>query len=170
MVQELVETLGDADARPEDLHRLPQTTAALNESMRLFPPLWAIGREVLAPIQLRTHNLPIGVHVLIPQWVVHRDPRWFVGPLWYRPERWLNGETDGIPRFAYFPFGGGARVCIGAHFARMESILVLATLLRSYRFTAQPGYRPELLPSATLRPTNGIQLCIEARRRQTEQR
>ena len=102
---------------------------------------------------------------MLPQWVVHRDGRWFPGPLRYRPERWLNGETDELPRFAYYPFGGGARVCVGNHFAKMEAMLVLAEIVRMYRFQAVPGFRPSLLPSVTLRPRHGMRLHLEARER-----
>lgn len=161
---ELREVLGTRDATPADLDDLPRTRAALDEAMRLYPPAWTIGRRITAPLELEGGVLPTGTEILLPQWVVHRDPRWFRDPETFRPARWLDGETTGLPRFAYFPFGGGPRVCIGSHFAAMEAMLVLATLLRTYRFTAHPGWVPELVPSVTLRPRRGVPMDVSRRR------
>lgn len=164
VLAELEERLGDRTVELGDVRALPYLNAVLDESMRLYPPAWTIGREALEDLELEGGGvIPKGSHVLMPQWVVHRDGRWFPGPLRFRPERWLSGETADLPRFAYFPFGGGPRVCIGTHFAKMEAILVLATVLRKYRFHAVPGFQPDLLPSVTLRPLHGIELILEER-------
>lgn len=160
---ELETVLGDRDATVTDLRSLPYLNAAIDESMRLYPPAWTIGRQATADIQLDDTLIPAGAHILMPQWVVHRDGRWFPGPLRYRPERWLSGELDDRHRFAYFPFGGGPRVCIGNHFAKMEAVLVLAELVRRYRFDAVGNFQPKLLPSVTLRPAEGMQLRITRR-------
>lgn len=165
VVAELDGVLGDDLPSAKDMRRLPYSLAAIDESMRLYPPAWTIGRLATQDIELGGDIIPEGSHILMPQWVVHRDGRWFPGPLRFRPERWLNGETADLPRFAFFPFGGGPRVCIGSHFAKMEALLVLATLLRDYRFSAVPGWRPDLLPSVTLRTHNGVQLKVERRER-----
>ena len=92
--------------------------------------------------------------------MIHRDPRWWVGPTRFRPDRWLNGETDALPRFAFCPFGGGPRVCVGQHFANMEIALVLATLLQKRSVAPVPGYRPDLFPVVTLRTRNGVHLRV----------
>src|SRR5690606_16755617 len=109
-----------------DLPRLRYTTAVLSEALRLYPPAWAIGRRALEDISLGGFVVPAQAVVLISPYVVHRDPRWFPEPEAFRPERWLE-ESD-RPKFAYFPFGGGARVCIGERFAWMEGALLLAAI------------------------------------------
>ncbi len=164
VVRELREVVGDRTATVDDLRALPTLDATVSESMRLYPPAWTIGRLAVAPLDLPGGaEIPEGTHILMPQWVVHRDGRWFRDPLSFRPERWRNGETDDLPRFAFFPFGGGPRVCIGNHFARMEAALVLAEVLPRLRFDPVPGYRPHLLPSVTLRARNGVHLRVSRR-------
>ncbi len=162
-VAELESVLGERPATLKDLRSLPFLTAVLDESLRLYPPAWTIGRLAMTDLEVGGIVVPKGAQILMPQWVVHRDGRWFPGPLRFRPDRWLNGETKELPRFAYFPFGGGSRVCIGNHFAKMEAMLVLAQVLRAYRFTDIPGFQPTLMPSVTLRPAEGMQLRIERR-------
>lgn len=160
---ELSRELGDRRPGAADARGLPLTHAVIRESMRLYPPAWMIGREALEPLQVGEVQVPRSTALLMPQWVVHRDPRWFVEPLAFRPRRWLSGEVEDLPRFAFFPFGGGPRVCIGTHFAQMEAVLVLAVWLRHMELRALPGFAPELLASATLRPQTGVQ--VEIRRR-----
>ena len=145
------------------LRSLPLLDAVLKETLRLYPPAWATGREALEPIELADGTIPTGAMIVASQWVVHRDPRFWVGPSRFRPQRWLNGETTGLPRMAYFPFGGGERVCVGAHFATMEALLVIATLLQARRVRAVSGSAPDLVPAVTLRPRNGVRLRFEAR-------
>jgi cytochrome P450 len=99
------------------------------------------------------------------QWVVHRDPRWFDDPTAFRPERWDNDLARRLPRGAYFPFGDGPRICIGNHFAVMETVLILATVLQRYRLELAPGYRLELFPSITLRPKHGVRMLVRERTR-----
>ena len=95
--------------------------------------------------------IPKGSQVLTSQWVVHRDPRWFPNPEGFDPERWTEGRAKDIPRFAYFPFGGGPRICIGNHFAMMEATLILVMIAQRFRIELLPGQRLELEPSVTLR-------------------
>ena len=90
-----------------DLRALRRHDAVVRESMRLYPPAWMMGRTPMADLDLGDHTVPVGDQILLPQWVVHRDPRWWKQPEAFRPERWLEGETDDLHRFAYFPFGGG---------------------------------------------------------------
>ena len=101
-------------------------------------------------------TLPKGAQVLLPQWVVHRDPRWFDDPLAFRPERWLDGLSERLHRFAYFPFGGGPRQCIGNTFAMMEMTFVIATLAQRYRLNVLPGPQVKPAPGITLRSNRPI--------------
>ncbi len=155
-------------AQTRDLQDLPVLGSILDETLRLYPPAWAVGRAVTEDVDLDRPGAPVatlhpGTQIIAPQWVVQRDPRWWVGPERFRPERWTNGETEGVPRMAYFPFGGGARVCVGNHFARMEAVLVLAAVLQHRTIRAVPGFAPDFLPSITLRSRNGVQLTFESR-------
>jgi len=148
-----------------DLQRLSYTMAVLQEAMRLYPPVWTLGRELLHDVTLGAHTLPRGAAVMLPQWVVHRDPRWFERPLEFVPERWLPGADATWPRGAYFPFGTGPRMCIGKNFALLEAALVLATLLRRWRVS---GAREPLalVASATLRPATNVVLDLAPRHRE----
>ncbi len=164
---ELASTLGGADPTFADLERLPLTAAVFHETLRLYSPAWLIGREVVEPFALPSSGvvLPVGVQVFLPQWAVHRDPRWWPDPLRFRPERFLEPDAA-RPRFAYFPFGGGPRVCIGIHFAEAEGVLALATLLQRLRFAPAPGAGQralEFAPSITLRPRAPVVLRISRR-------
>ena len=100
---------------------------------------------------IRDSRIPKGAQILMSQWVVHRDPRWFPNPEGFDPDRWEPAKAKALPRFAYFPFGGGPRVCIGNHFAMMEATLLLAVVLQRFRVELLPGQRLELKPSVTLR-------------------
>jgi cytochrome P450 len=148
-----------------DLPRLPYTEMVIKESMRLFPPAWGIGRRALRDFDVRGYRIPKGSNVFILQWLTHRDPRFFSEPLRFDPERWRSDpiRSGALPRFCYFPFGGGPRVCIGAGFAMMEATLLLATIAQRYRFRLLPG--PPVVPffSITLRPKHGLPVRIEAR-------
>lgn len=149
-----------------DLPHLAYTEMVVKESMRLFPPAWGIGRRALREFDLHGYHIAKGTNVFIMQWLTHRDPRFFPEPLRFDPERWRSDPIRSglLPRFSYFPFGGGPRVCIGAGFAMMESTLLLATIAQRYRFTLLPT--PPVVPffSVTLRPKHGVPVRIEARR------
>jgi cytochrome P450 len=105
----------------------------------------------------------LGTQLLLLQWIVHRDGRWFDDPEVFRPERWDNDLIKRLPRSTYFPFGDGPRICIGNHFAMMEAMLILATIARRYRLSVEPGQTLELLPSITLRPKHGLWMRVHAR-------
>jgi cytochrome P450 len=156
--------LADRDAGAADLPRLGYTEMVLAESMRLFPPAWIIGRRALAPYDVGGFTVPRNGIVVASQWVTHRDPRYFPDPERFDPERWRPEAKDVRPKFSYFPFGGGPRVCIGEGFAWMEGILLLATLARGWRFHLSPGARVEPAPSITLRPKYGMPMTLEKRR------
>jgi len=160
---ELDEVCGNSDPTAAQTRKaLPYTTAVVNESMRLLPPAYIVGRELTADAEIGGMHFPNKTHFICPQWVVQRDPRWFVDPMSFRPERWLNGETDNLPKFAFFPFGGGARVCVGQHFAMMESILILAVLVRRLEVARVPNYRLRFIPALTLRPKEPVPLTVSA--------
>jgi cytochrome P450 len=163
---ELDRVLGGHAPGFADLPRLPYAEMVIKESMRLYPPAWGIGRRALRSFDIRGYHIPKGANVFILQWLVHRDPRFYPDPLRFDPERWRSDpiRSGALPRFAYFPFGGGPRVCIGAGFAMMEATLLLATIAQRYRFTLLPD--PPVVPffSVTLRPKHGLPVRIEARK------
>jgi cytochrome P450 len=146
-----------------DLPRLRYTEMVLSESMRLFPPAWILGRRAIVDQELGRHRIPAGSIVLLSQWITHRDARNFPDPLRFDPERFTAEAQASRPKFSYFPFGGGPRVCIGEGFAWMEGVLVLATVARRWRFL--PLDRVPVTPAAmiTLRPKSGLPMRIEER-------
>jgi cytochrome P450 len=146
-----------------DVPQLRYTEWVVKEAMRLYPPAWAVGREPLEDCEIGGFHVPKGTQLQLIQYIVHRDPRWFEEPEQFWPERWDNDLARRLPRGAYFPFGDGPRVCIGNHFAMMETVLILATITRRYRLTLVPGYTLRLIPSVTLRPRNGIPMIVQER-------
>jgi cytochrome P450 len=140
----------------EDMPRLEYTAMVLAESMRLYPPAWAMGREVLEDVSIGPYRMPKGAMVFFSQYIVQRDPRWFPHPERFTPERFTAEAKAARPRFAYFPFGGGGRQCIGESFAWMEATLALATIAQRWRLALVPGQNIEPQPKITLRPLNGI--------------
>jgi cytochrome P450 len=160
LVEELDRVLGDRTVTLRDLSRLPYLDWVMKESLRLYPPAYAVVREALNDCEIGGYLIPKGSTVGMFQWVVHRDPRFFEHPDVFRPERWADGFADRLPKFAYFPFGGGPRVCIGKEFALFETALVLATIMRRFRFRTVPGHRTWPLPSLTLRPEYGMRMTL----------
>ena len=161
---ELDDVLGDRDPVPDDYPRLRFTRDVIAEAMRLRPPAWVLGRRVIRPIRLGTWQLEAGSVIIASQLVTHRNPHYWSEPEAFRPERWSNGETDKLPKFAYFPFGGGNRICIGENFAWTEAVLLLATLARRFRFRALDLSPVPLDPLVTLRPGRPILMKVEPRR------
>ncbi len=152
----------DGPVRPADLRRLRYTGAVVNETMRLYPPAWIILRHLTREWTVSGYRLPAGATLLISPWVVHRDPRWWPEAHRFRPERWLSADPA-RHRYAYFPFGGGPRQCIGNDFAVTEATLVLAVLLRRWRVEAALGTPPvRPLPLVTLRPRAGVWLTVRS--------
>jgi cytochrome P450 len=160
---ELSEVLHGRPPTSADVPRLRYTEWVAKESMRLYPPAPSIGREAINDCEIGGYHVPKGTQIGLMQWIVHRDPRWFDGPAAFKPERWDNDLAKRLPRGAYFPFGDGPRICIGNHFAMMETVLILATVLQRYRLELAPGYRLELFPSITLRPKHGVHVVVRER-------
>jgi cytochrome P450 len=160
MRAEIAAVVGDGRPTMAHVPKLRLVDAVVKEAMRLYPPAWVIGRTPTEDVVVEGHRIPKGAQILVPPWVVHRDPRWWSQPNAFRPDRWLGDEAAALPRFAYFPFGGGPRVCIGNHFAQMEAVLVLATWLREISVEPAPGATLELMPAVTLRPRTGVHLVV----------
>ena len=165
LAEELTRVLGGRAPTAADLSRLNYTEMVVRESMRLYPPVWVIGRRALAPFRMGEFELPAETNVLMSQFITHRDARYFPEPERFDPERWRASDPRSVslPRFAYFPFGGGPRVCVGAGFAMMEAVLLLATIAQKFRLTLVPGQTVKYLPSVTLRPKSGIRMIPQLR-------
>jgi cytochrome P450 len=131
--------------------------------MRLYPPAWSLARTVISEIEVQGYRIPPGSNLVMSQWIMHRDPRYFSDPEKFNPDRWLSEATRKLPRFAYFPFGGGPRQCIGAAFAQMEAVLLLATIAQHFRLRAVPEHEVIPVSSFTLRPKHGIRMTLEKR-------
>ena len=128
---ELDEVLGGRPPTVADLPRLVYTERVVTETLRVYPTVWTLGREATEPVELGGYRIPAGMTIFMPQWVIHRDARWYDDPEVFRPDRWADGLMQRIPRYAYFPFGGGPRICIGNNFAMMEATLILATIAQA---------------------------------------
>jgi cytochrome P450 len=160
---ELDSALGGRRPTFEDLQNLPYTRMVLSESMRLYPPAWAIGRRALRSFNALGYEISPGSVVLMSQYIMHRDERFFPEPDRFDPERWTAESQTQRPKFSYFPFGGGARVCIGEQFAWMEGILLLATIAQQWQMRLDPGQVVDIQPLITLRPKYGIRMTLVRR-------
>src|SRR5919197_3774583 len=144
----------------KDVSKLEYTQRVFAESMRLYPPAWAIGRQAIEDCKIGDYVIPTGSSILMSQYLMHHDPRYFPEPERFDPERWNPQEKAKRPRFSYFPFGGGSRSCIGEPFAWMEGILVIATIARDWKMRIKPGHSVILQPLVTLRPKYGMQMRL----------
>jgi cytochrome P450 len=161
--EEIDAVLGD---RPPELADLPQLGYAemiLSEALRLYPPAWAIGRKAKGDFTLGEFEIPGGSICIVSPYVLQRDARWFQDPDKFDPERWTLEAREGRPKFAYFPFGGGARACIGERFAWMEGVIVMVAIAQKWQFRLEPGQHAEPLPLITLRVKNGLRMIAEPR-------
>ena len=159
--QELRSVLNGRSPTPDDVARLPYTEKVVKETMRLYPPAWGLGRTALKECEIGGYRVPAGANVVMSQWVMHRDPRFYSSPENFDPDRWSPAASQLLPRFAYFPFGGGPRLCIGASFAMLEATLLLATIAQHWRMQTVPDQTVVPVPSITLRPRNGIRMILQ---------
>ena len=161
---ELEAVLGGRAPTFADLRQLSYTNMILKESMRLYPPIPSFARQSLEPVELGGYTLPAGSIFIISPNVVHHDARWWPQPETFQPERFSRDNEKNIEKFAYLPFGGGPRVCIGNSFAEMESVLVLATIAQRYRLRLDPADQPVIPePTLTLRPRHPPTMRLESR-------
>ena len=163
MHREIDEVLGGRLPTLDDLPRLKYTEMVLAESMRLYPPAWAMGRQATCAIELGPYRLPAGTYLFFSQYIMQRSPEQFPDPLRFDPERFTPEAKAGRPKFAYFPFGGGNRQCIGESFAWMEGVLLIATIAQRWRLRLVPGQMVDVQPKITLRPKYPILVVPELR-------
>lgn len=161
--EELASVLGGRAPDLADLERLPYLRWVIKESMRIFPPVWTIGRNAIEDDSIDGYLIPKGSIVMASPYVTHRHPGLWPNPEGFDPERFGTAEVAALPRFAYFPFGGGPHQCIGNNFALMEAELVLATVLSRFRLDLVPGYPVDMEPTITLRPRHGMSMVLRHR-------
>jgi cytochrome P450 len=162
-LEEVDRVLNGRLATFEDFPRLTFTTMIFSEALRLYPPLWIVGRRALVDCEIGEYRIPAGSIVLLSQYVSHRDARYYAEPARFAPERWTPEARAERPKFSYFPFSGGSRSCLGEHFAWMEGVLCLATIAQKYRLRLVPDHPVELQPQLTLRARHGIRMQLERR-------
>jgi cytochrome P450 len=163
LIAEVDDVLGGAPPGPDAADRLPFTKACFQESMRLYPPVWHVQRRALHRDVLGGHPVPGGSVVLVSTWTTHRDPAVWPNPAGFDPRRFLGDAPKARPRHAYFPFGGGRRVCVGAGFATMEGVILAAMIAQRYTLDLIPGAKVELDPTITLRPLRGLPMTVHPR-------
>ncbi len=147
----------------DDYPNLSYTEMVFAESMRLYPPAWIIGRRALNDYQIGDYFIPARSILLMSQYLMHRNEKYFADPLKFDPERWRPEARESRPKFSYFPFGGGPRLCIGEHFAWMEGVLVIATVARRWKLRLMQGHPVEPQPIVTLRPKYGMKMIVGRR-------
>jgi cytochrome P450 len=162
MHAEVDAVLGGRAATVDNVPQLKYTEMVMAESMRLYPPAWAMGRKALNDFDLGPFFLPRGTTMLMSQWIAHRNPDYFPDPLRFDPER-FGPNAPPRPKFTYFPFGAGPRQCIGESYDWMEGVLILATISQKWRLRLVPGHRVKPQPLITLRPKYGMRMTVEAR-------
>ncbi len=161
--EELACVLGGRLPTVADLEQLRYTRMVFSEALRLYPPAWIVGRQAITAHTIRGYHIPVGATVLVSQWIIHHDARYYPEPARFDPERWTPAAQAARPKFSFFPFGGGSRLCIGEQFAWMEGILILATLAQEWQMqpvTAQPLV---LRAGITLRPQHGAPMLLQRR-------
>jgi cytochrome P450 len=156
-------TLGGRTPTIDDLPKLPYTKMVIDESLRLYPPVWSVARQAIREDEIGGYRVPANSGVAISPWLSHRNPEFWPEPERFDPERFSPAGSAGRPRYAYIPFGGGPRQCIGNEFALMEAQLVLAMIAQSFRLRLAPGARIDLDPAVTLRPKYGLPMTVTAR-------
>jgi len=161
---ELGAVLGGRNPEAADFPRLAYAELITRESLRLYPPAWLLGgRVALRDCEIGGFRMPAGAMIIICPWVTHRDPRYFDHPELFLPERWAADQAQLLPKYAYFPFGGGSRHCIGYSYAMMESVLMMSTIAQSFRLALVPGHPVSPQPLITLRPKYGLRMQVRRR-------
>ncbi len=161
--EELNSVLNGRPPTVADLPSLKYTEMIAKEAMRLYPPAYGIGRQPINDCEIGGYPIRAGAQVFVFPWATHRDPRFFSEPDSFQPERWTEEFVSQLPKYAYFPFGGGPRVCIGTYFAMMEIILLLATVGQRCRLPLLPEHPVILYPAMSLRPRDGIKVVVRSR-------
>jgi cytochrome P450 len=156
------EVLGNRVPAAEDYPRLKYTTQVFAEALRLYPPVWVTARTCAEPYEIAGYKIAAGSILVAPQFVVHRDPRFFPDPLLFDPSRFAEENKSGRPRYAFYPFAGGSRQCIGEGLAWMEGVFVLATIARDWQLTLPPNTPSEIAinPAISLRPKHPVNLTL----------
>jgi cytochrome P450 len=162
---EVDDVLGGRPPGADAVDRLPWTTACFQEAMRLYPPVWHVQRRAEADDVVAGHPVPAGSVVLISTWTTHRDPAVWPNPAGFDPRRFLGDAPKARPRHAYFPFGGGRRVCVGQGFAMTEAAILAAMIAQRYTLDFIPGSKIVLDPTITLRPLHGLPMTVHPRGR-----
>lgn len=163
VMEEIRATLRGRTPTFSDLSTLKFIDAVVLESLRLYPPVWRFAREAIDRVDFEGISIPKGAQVILSPWVTHHDPRFFDDPWTFNPDRWLQGPTSTCPRYAYFPFGAGPRVCPGEPFVHMEAVLTLATIMQRFKLVPQTADSVALHPGFTLRPKYGVQMVVKER-------
>jgi cytochrome P450 len=163
MHAEIDVVLGGKRPTFEDVPRLTYTEHVFSEAMRLYPPVWVMSRRSISACKIGGYHVPAKSIVLLSQFVTHRDERYYVEPERFDPDRWLPEGKASRPKYSYFPFGGGPRLCIGEPFAWMEGILILAVVAQKWRLRLLPGHSVKTQPLITLRPKHGMRMTLERR-------
>jgi cytochrome P450 len=158
--------VGNRIPTADDIPKLQYTEKVLRESMRLYPPVWTIGRHVENDYSIGEYTIPAGSSILMSQYVMHHNPRDYEEPEQFNPGRWTEEFKTHLPRFSYFPFGGGIRGCIGETFAWMEGILIIATIVQKWTMHLLMSQRVKLDPAITLRPRYGMKMKLIQRTKQ----
>jgi len=161
--EEIDRVLAGRLPQTSDLPNLPYTEMIAKETLRLYPPAYGVGREAIEECEIGGFRVPRKTQIFAFQWATQRDPRFYESPEEFVPERWTTEFSERLPKYAYFPFGGGPRQCIGNYFAMMEIILLMATIGQRFKFSMAPDARVELYPAMSLRPKNGIPVIVNKR-------
>ena len=160
--EEVRRVLGDRTPAIEDLKHLTYTKAVLDETLRLYPPAWVVSRKAVEEDEIGGYPIPAGQKIFLSPYVTHRREDLWENPEGFDPDRFAPGTGDDRPRFAYFPFGGGPRLCIGQNFALMEATLIVAMVMQRYRLDLVPGHTVDPNPRGTLRPRPGVWMTPRA--------
>lgn len=163
LLAEIESVLGGRTPTLADLPALKYADQIIKEAMRLYPPAYAMGRQALQEFELGGYRIPAKSQIFFFQYVTHRDPRYFDAPEQFKPERWTEEFVKQLPRYAYFPFGGGPRLCIGNSFAMMETVLLLTTIAQRFRLRLVSNEAIKPIPGITLRPEKGVKMRLEKR-------